>query len=92
MQPTNTKRCKVKRSTKWFSQIFKMVAFRPKKKQNFNLSNIMPKKSKILYISKNRIHVIELCVTKSFTKFEQNNFIFGCEMVPKPIDGNDVIF
>ena len=50
----------------------------------------MPEKPNILCISKNGIYVIELCVTKSCTKFQANIFTFGFEMAQKPSDGNDV--
>ena len=64
----------------------------PKNNKFRFFKNKCPKIQNFIDIQKNGVYVIELCVTNGCTKCQASIFIFGCEMVQKPIDGTVIIF
>ena len=95
-QMENTKRRKMRSSTRWPSRFFKILGFWPLKFQKIDFFGKWSLKSKIFKIFKKTVtYVIHLLVVYQCTKFQVNSSIFDPKwsvFVSEIIPSYDVIF
>ena len=80
-QMKNTKRRKMRSSTRWLSRFFKILGFWPLKFQKIDFFGKWSLKSKIFkFFKKTGTYVIHLLVVYQCTKFQVNSSIFDPQM------------